>query len=147
MRYVFTIMIAVFVALSVPAYGSCPNVSGPFFLGPYYWYEWDWATSCAGTTGSVSTSTLSCFSDPAYQFTGSSGTVTYSYTVGASDPVVDTTKWQVTQFFDFNDPNNWSRELGDPRYVLDLLARIVTVSLETVQIVDGLPALAVRKSQ
>ena len=28
-----------------------------------------------------------------------------------------------------NDPNDWSREVGDPRYILDLLARIVTVSL------------------
>ena len=42
-----------------------------------------------------------------------------------------------------NDPNDWSREVGDPRYILDLLARIVTVSLETMKIVDGLPALEI----
>lgn len=29
-----------------------------------------------------------------------------------------------------NDPNDWSREVGDPRYIIDLLARIVTVSLD-----------------
>ena len=46
-----------------------------------------------------------------------------------------------------NDPNDWSREVGDPRYILDLLARIVTVSLRTMQIVDGLPALAIRDDQ
>jgi predicted helicase len=46
-----------------------------------------------------------------------------------------------------NDPNDWSREVGDPRYILDLLARIVTVSLDTMEIVDGLPALAVREEQ
>ena len=40
-----------------------------------------------------------------------------------------------------NDPNDWSREVGDPRYILDLLARIVTVSVETVRIVKGLPEL------
>jgi predicted helicase len=40
-----------------------------------------------------------------------------------------------------NNPNDWSREVGDPRYILDLLARIVTVSLETMKIVDALPAL------
>lgn len=40
-----------------------------------------------------------------------------------------------------NDPNDWSREVGNPRYILDLLARIVTVSLETMKIVDNLPAL------
>jgi predicted helicase len=42
-----------------------------------------------------------------------------------------------------NDPNDWSREVGDPRYILDLLARIVTVSLETIAIVDSLPPLDV----
>jgi predicted helicase len=40
-----------------------------------------------------------------------------------------------------NDPNDWSREVGDPRYILDLLARIVTVSLETNKIIDALPPL------
>ena len=44
-----------------------------------------------------------------------------------------------------NDPNVWSREVGQPRYILDLLARIVTVSLETMKIVDALPALAIRE--
>jgi predicted helicase len=42
-----------------------------------------------------------------------------------------------------NDPNDWSREVGDPRYILDLLARVVTVSLETMDIVDALPALTI----
>jgi hypothetical protein len=40
-----------------------------------------------------------------------------------------------------NDPNDWSREVGEPRYILDLLARIVTVSMETVKIVNGLPSI------
>jgi predicted helicase len=43
-----------------------------------------------------------------------------------------------------NDPNDWAREVGNPRYILDLLARIVTVSLETMEVVDSLPALAIR---
>jgi predicted helicase len=46
-----------------------------------------------------------------------------------------------------NDPNDWSKEVSDPRYILDLLARIVTVSLETMAIVDALPALAIRENQ
>lgn len=37
-----------------------------------------------------------------------------------------------------NDPNDWS---DDPRYIIDLLKRIVTVSLETMKIVDNLPEL------
>jgi predicted helicase len=46
-----------------------------------------------------------------------------------------------------NDPNDWSREVGDPRYILDLLARIITVSLETMAIVDALPALEILPTQ
>jgi predicted helicase len=40
-----------------------------------------------------------------------------------------------------NDPNDWSREIGAPRYILDLLGRIVTVSIETVRIVESLPSI------
>ncbi|MGP5652612.1 DEAD/DEAH box helicase [Glutamicibacter arilaitensis] len=42
-----------------------------------------------------------------------------------------------------NDPNDYSREIGDPRYIIDLIKRIVTVSLETNRIVKGLPALEI----
>jgi predicted helicase len=40
-----------------------------------------------------------------------------------------------------NDPNDWARERGEPRYILDLLLRIVAVSLGTIKIVDNLPKL------
>lgn len=40
-----------------------------------------------------------------------------------------------------NDPNDWAAEVGDPRYILDLLKRVVTVSVETMKIVDALPEL------
>jgi predicted helicase len=40
-----------------------------------------------------------------------------------------------------NDPNDWSREVNDPRYIVDLLKRVVTVSVETNRIVDALPSL------
>ncbi len=46
-----------------------------------------------------------------------------------------------------NDPNDWSRDVSDPRYIIDLLARIVTVSLETMTIVDALPALDILPNQ
>jgi predicted helicase len=42
-----------------------------------------------------------------------------------------------------NDPNDWSREVRNPRYIVDLLARIVTVSIETMSLVDNLPALEI----
>lgn len=44
-----------------------------------------------------------------------------------------------------NDPNAWGAEHGDERYILDLLGRITTVSVETVKIVKGLPGLEVSR--
>jgi len=38
-----------------------------------------------------------------------------------------------------NDPNDWAKEVGNPRYILDLLLSIVNVSVQTVDIVNGLP--------
>ena len=38
-----------------------------------------------------------------------------------------------------NDPNQWGEEHGNPRYILDLLLRVITVSLRTLDIVEGLP--------
>lgn len=40
-----------------------------------------------------------------------------------------------------NDPNNWSREHSQPRYIINLIGRVVALSLETNRIVDGLPSL------
>lgn len=40
-----------------------------------------------------------------------------------------------------NDPNDWSREHDQPRYIIDLIGRIVTLSMETNRIVDSLPGL------
>lgn len=40
-----------------------------------------------------------------------------------------------------NNPNDWSREHDDPKYIYNLLLRIITVSLETMKIVYTLPKL------
>ena len=40
-----------------------------------------------------------------------------------------------------NDANQWGIERGDPRYIVDLIKRVVTVSVRTVEIVAGLPSL------
>lgn len=43
-----------------------------------------------------------------------------------------------------NDANDWAIEtVGNPRYPLELFLRVVTVSLETMKIVNGLPALEI----
>jgi predicted helicase len=38
-----------------------------------------------------------------------------------------------------NDPNDWPKEHDQPRYILDLLLSVITVSVNTVEIVVGLP--------
>ncbi|MDK8898729.1 DEAD/DEAH box helicase [Corynebacterium sp. MSK004] len=37
-----------------------------------------------------------------------------------------------------NDPNDWADEVGNPRYIVDLIGKVVRVAVETVQIVNGL---------
>ena len=54
-------------------------------------------------------------------------------------------RYQVTKDKDSditNNPNDWS---DDPRYIIDLVKRIVRVSVETVKIVNALPALNEQK--
>jgi predicted helicase len=40
-----------------------------------------------------------------------------------------------------NDPNDWATEHDDPTYILDLVGRVVTVSMRTLDIVEALPRL------
>lgn len=37
-----------------------------------------------------------------------------------------------------NDPNDWADEVGNPRYIVDLIGKVTRVAMETVRIVDGL---------
>jgi predicted helicase len=41
-----------------------------------------------------------------------------------------------------NNPNDWCDEHDDPTYIVDLIKRVTTVSVETVRIVDGLTTAA-----
>ena len=53
-------------------------------------------------------------------------------------------RYQVTRDKDsgiVNDANDWCKEHNQPRYIVDLIARVVRVSIETMKIVKGLPAL------
>ena len=42
-----------------------------------------------------------------------------------------------------NDPNDYCRAVNDPRYIVDLIKRLVTVSLETQKLVGTLPRFEV----
>jgi predicted helicase len=73
---------------------------------------------------------------------------TYDYIVNGK-PALEwiMERYQVTTDKDSgikNDPNEWS---ANPRYIVDLVKRIVRVSLETVKIVSGLPALQEDKAK
>ena len=51
-------------------------------------------------------------------------------------------RYQITTHKDSgitNNPNDWSKEVGNPRYILDLLLSIINVSVQSVDIVDSLP--------
>jgi predicted helicase len=43
-----------------------------------------------------------------------------------------------------NDPNDWAVEHGRPRYILDLIKRVTTVSVRTVELVFQLPRLTTK---
>jgi predicted helicase len=40
-----------------------------------------------------------------------------------------------------NDPNEWAKEVGNQRYIPDLLLSIINVSVQTVDSVDELPVV------
>lgn len=44
-----------------------------------------------------------------------------------------------------NDYNDYAKEVGDERYILNLILRVITVSLETMKIVKSLPKLTIHK--
>lgn len=46
-----------------------------------------------------------------------------------------------------NDPNDWVKEHNDPKYILHLLLSIITVSMETLKIVQALPKLTFGKKE
>lgn len=69
----------------------------------------------------------------------------YEYIVNgksAIEWIID--RYQIKQDTDsgiINDPNDWADEVGNPRYILDLLLSIINVSVQTVDIVKSLPKL------
>jgi predicted helicase len=70
---------------------------------------------------------------------------TYDYIVNGKSAIEwIMERYQVTRDKDsgiVNDPNDWCREHDTPRYIVDLLKRVVRVSIETMKVVKSLPAL------
>lgn len=67
----------------------------------------------------------------------------YEYVVNGKSAI----EWIMERYVDKTDPvsgirnnaNDWAKEVGNPRYILDLLLSIINVSVQTVEIVEGLP--------
>ncbi|MFC7458044.1 DEAD/DEAH box helicase [Brachybacterium sp. GCM10030267] len=72
--------------------------------------------------------------------------VAYRYQLGSRSAV----EWIIRQYQVtndrasgiVNDPNQWGVEHGNPRYILDLLQKVITVSVRTVKIADSLPPIS-----
>ena len=41
-----------------------------------------------------------------------------------------------------NDPNDWADEVGNPRYIVDLIAKVTRVAVETTRIVKSIESTA-----
>lgn len=69
------------------------------------------------------------------------------YTVGGRSPldwILDRYQVKVDKKSGIvNDPNDWLREQNDPRYVVDLIKSLVTVSLSTRRLIEELPDFTV----
>lgn len=69
----------------------------------------------------------------------------YEYELGSRSAIAWVMEaWRVRTDKDsgiVNDPNDWAIEHDDPTYILDLVGRVVTVSMRTLEIVDELPVL------
>jgi hypothetical protein len=108
MKSILAAFVIALVLLPGSAYASCPNITYGACCG-VAWYEYSFALTCAGTSGSIAPTTLSCSypltPPPAYQFNGTSATVTYSYTIGANDPMMNPAHWSAGLLIDLDDPS------------------------------------------
>jgi hypothetical protein len=103
MKYVSVMLVIALVVFPTSAFANCPTQTGPYYAGVWQWYDFDFDTSCASTTGTVSTATLSCSSLPSYQWNYGSGTVDYQMTV----PINVYSNFSVAVFVDFSDPHSY----------------------------------------
>jgi hypothetical protein len=105
MKYATAVIaIALMAVFPLNSYAACPNINGPYSCCGLTWYDYTPDTSCAGTSGNVSPATLWCYSTPAKQFGSGSSSVTYSFTIGQNDPVLNS--WSVDlRYVEWSDPN------------------------------------------
>ena len=108
MKYITAVVaIAVMAIFPLNAFAGCPTINGPYSCCGTSWYDYTFDTTCAGTTGNVTSATLWCYSTPAKQFGTGSSSATYSFTIGANDPILNANNWQVDlRYVEWSDPNS-----------------------------------------
>ena len=61
MKYVSLLLAIALAVFPASAFASCPTQTGPYSAGFWMWFDFDFDTSCATTTGNVSTAAkLAC---------------------------------------------------------------------------------------
>jgi hypothetical protein len=89
--------------LAWPTYATCPTPpTGPSCAGGLCWYVYTPDDDCWQLSGSVSPTTLSCMNGYAFG-NGWASTVSYTFTIGANDPIGN---FSGTSYVDFDDPND-----------------------------------------
>lgn len=104
MRKLIFLLSLAFLGIGTTAHAICePSPSGPSCAGGLCWYDYTPSSNCWDLSGSVS-GTSACYSD-GYEFGVYSGSlVSYTFTIGQSDPV--TGSFSFAAYVDFVDPND-----------------------------------------
>jgi len=105
MKYGLIVLLVAAAFFPTTASATCPSQAGAFASGPFYWYTFDFDTTCASTSGNVYSTNMWCYSSPAYQwYSTGSGSVDYSMTV----PSGVYSNFSVSVFVEFSDPHSYS---------------------------------------
>lgn len=105
MRQPLVLLLLLSAAVALPIHATCPTPpSGPSCAGGLCWYTYTPDDECLQLSGSVSSTTLSCYGWNGYEFgNGAGSTVSYTFTIGANDPIGN---FSGTSYVDFDDPND-----------------------------------------
>ena len=107
-RHITASLLVVVLGLNTPNALACPTPpSGPYSVGSsLYWYDYTPDPSCVVAYGSPSpqATTLWCYNEPAWSTGTGWANVSYTFTIGANDPVLSS--WSADVLVEFNDPND-----------------------------------------
>jgi hypothetical protein len=110
-RLAFAVLV---VSLSLAAgnvFATCPTpYTGPTFSGPYSWATYSQDQACYSTSGNVSSSSISCFTEPSWSFGSGTSSVSASFTVGANDWVGNPAHWEADSWIDFSSSGGTSAD-------------------------------------